>query len=182
MNTGKCSVKLNFSRKTVPSSRTLPRETTSSSGVGDSSTAEIQLCLVFCFLYFIWEGTTFFWGGGGRGRGPAYEKPYLNWPKEIQRSVVGTSLPADVLWGSFVTHSRTSAGRQCWDPFDYLYGQCRMFSDQIRFDRVQTFYSVSSNMFPCATDHDAGTYYPHSKKKAQVWNMSLFGGDPLARE
>ena len=118
MNTGKCSVRLNFSRKTVPSSRTLPRETTSSSGVGDSSTAEIQLGLVFCFLCFIWEGTTFFGGrgGGGGGRGPAYEKPYLNLPKEIQRSVVGTSLPADVLWGSFVTHSRTSAGRQSLGP------------------------------------------------------------------
>ena len=29
-------------------------------------------------------------------------------------------------------------------------------------------------MFPCATDHDAGTYYPHLKKKAQVWSYRPF--------
>ena len=81
VSTVKCSVRLNFTRKTVPSSRTLPRETESFSGVGDSSTAEIQLVQkVFSFLCFIWEGTTFFFlGGGGEGsRGSAYEKPYLN--------------------------------------------------------------------------------------------------------
>ena len=70
MSTVKCSVRLNFTRKTVPSSRTLPRETESFSGVGDSSTAEIQIVQkVFCLLCFIWEGTTFFLGGGGEGAG-----------------------------------------------------------------------------------------------------------------
>ena len=39
-------------------------------------------------------------------------------------------------------------------------------------------------MFPCATDHDAGTNYPHLKKKSAGLrfvrrNMSFFGGKLL---
>ena len=140
VSTVKCSVRLNFTRKTVPSSRTLPRETESFSGVGDSCTAEIQLVQkVFCLLCFIWEGTTFFGGGGG-------------------------GLGVSVLKALFKL-TQSDPTQYCWDPFEHLFGQCFRFLFQIRVDRVQTFYSVLSNMFPCATDHHVGTYYPHLKKK-----------------
>ena len=61
----------------------------------------------------------------------------------------------------------------CWDPFEHLFGQCFRFLFQIRVDRVQTFYSVLSNMSPCATDHDVGTYYPHLKKSAGLKHESF---------
>ena len=94
--------------------------------------------LVFCVSFFIWKGTISFFSGGGavEGGGFAYESPYLNWSKMIQHSIIGNTFLGSVA------------------PFS-----------QIRFHRVQTFHSVLSNMFPCATDHDAGTYYPHFKKK-----------------
>ena len=81
------------------------------------------------------------------GMGSAYEKPYWNWPNVIQHTIVGIRL--STFLGSV---------------------EC----SQISFDRVQTFHSVLSNMFPYATDHDAGTYYPHLKKKRrfEAWVFS----------
>ena len=82
------------------------------------------------------------WRGGGN---PHVREGDARWEFRIRGNQSGRSLPADVLWGSFVTHSflpwgrnecvtnepqRTSAGRLIWAWLRFYLTSKKSFGDQ----------------------------------------------------